>query len=287
MSDHSNHNEIDNHNDHGVDRQHQDNPVENTAPTLSASTDAQTSVETSNDHSSANAPLATPVIASATAPVTATLGSDGFEHQSADLNHTEVHGAEATHNAIQGSTGNDVITGGSQSDVLGGGNGSDTISAGAGDDILVGGGSSDAGINHLDGGAGNDILVAGGQKTSAFNDFFVANGTLNTAVHADAKFADVASILDGTLATTATQVENDFTIHSGSGNDLILNFHAATDKIVLDHTLNGSTIQDGASLFDHMVVNGSNVSLDLGQGNSITLVGVDASNLSAANFVIV
>jgi len=224
------------------------------------------------------------------------VDSDGFAHQKADLSHHEVRGDDGYRNAIEGSAGDDLIAGGGKDDVLSGGLGSDVISAGAGNDIVIGGGSRDTGINRIDGGSGDDILVAGGQKTSAFSALFAANPLLNTLVHADAKFADVADIIDGTSSTpgtlfgalgmASTPVENDFIIHSGNGNDLILNFHAATDKIVVDRVLNGVTI-DSASLLQHMVVNGSNVTIDLGQGNSVTLVGVDPAGLSAANFVVV
>ena len=241
-----------------------------------------------DDHGASSATTATPtpVAASATGAPTATLGDDGFSHRHGDLTHRELHGDDASHNDIQGSTGDDSITGGSQTDVLEGGHGSDDLRAGAGDDVLVGGGSDDVGLNHLEGGGGDDILVAGGHKTRGFDDFFAGLDDLKKTLHADAKYADVASILDDTFASSVSQVENHFVIHSDSGNDLILNFHVETDKIVLDRDLNGSTIKDAASMMDHLIISGSNVSLDLGHGNSIMLVGVDASKLSEVNFVI-
>ena len=240
-----------------------------------------------DDNGNSNAATATPAAPSATTAVTVTKGDDGFEHRHADLSNREVHGTEDSNNAIRGSTGDDVITGGSLSDVLEGGSGSDDLSAGSGDDILVGGGSDDVGLNHLDGGAGDDTLVAGGHKTKAFDDFMATHDAVNKTVHTDAKYADVASIADDSSTSSVTQVENHFVIHSGNGRDMIFNFHAATDKIVLDRELNGSTIKDAASLMEHLVIDDSIVSLDLGHGNSIILIGVDASSLSEANFVIV
>ena len=241
-----------------------------------------------DDHGASSATTATPtpVAASATGAPTATLGDDGFSHRHGDLSHRELHGDDASHNDIQGSTGDDSITGGSQSDVLEGGHGSDDLRAGAGDDVLVGGGSDDVGLNHLEGGGGDDILVAGGHKTKSFDDFFATRDVLSKALHADAKYADAVSILDDTFASSVSQVENHFVIHSDNGNDLILNFHAETDKIVLDRDLNGSTIKDAASMMDHLIINGGIAYLDLGHGNSIMLVGVDASKLSEVNFVI-
>jgi Ca2+-binding RTX toxin-like protein len=240
-----------------------------------------------DDHGASSAATGTAVVASGTGVAAATLGDDGFSHRHGDLGHRELHGDDASHNAIRGSSGDDVITGGSQSDVLEGGHGSDDLRSGSGDDVLVGGGSDDVGHNHLEGGGGDDILVAGGRKTRSFDDFFATRDVLKKALHADAKYADVASILDDTLVGSVSLVENRFAIHSDNGNDLILNFHTETDKIVLDRVLNGSTIKDAASMMDHLIINGGIAYLDLGHGNSIMLVGVDASSLSAANFVIV
>lgn len=152
--------------------------------------------------------------------------------------------------------------------------------------------SANDGQNHIEatndhGTTGSAASASSVNKTMESDDFFAANATLNTAIHADAKFSDIASIVGGTLSGSNSKVENDFQIHGANGNDIILNFHAATDKIVLDHGLNGSDIQDSASLFNHLSVHGNNVSIDLGLGNSITLVGVDASSLSASDFIIV
>lgn len=218
---------------------------------------------------------------------THSIESDGYEHQIADSNHNEVQGSLTNQNAISGSDGDDILSGGNHNDVLDGGNGSDTLRAGTGDDILVGGGRDDQGINHFEGGDGDDILVAGGQKTNFFGDFFSANATLNVVIHTDTKFAGVANILDGLANGLGNQVENDFHIHSGNGNDAILNFHAETDHITLDRGINGSNIQDFESLSEHITVQGNNMHIDLGQGNSITLVGIDPNSVSANDFVLI
>lgn len=296
MSDHHNHNhttdatEVDSvENQHTTSNETTSDNVNSSTHADSTSTGMTTadSQDLENSATDASHDSVSTNSTTATASSGVTVESDGYAHQTADAEHHDVQGLETNQNEIQGSVGDDVISGGVYNDVLEGGSGSDSLDAGAGDDILVGGGSSDTGVNHLDGGAGDDILIAAGHKTSQLDALFSANSLLNAVVHNDAKFADVANILDGTLATAAAQVENDFAIHSGNGNDLILNFHTATDKIVIDHNLNGSGILDSASVLEHMTVNGSNVSIDLGHGNSITLVGVDASSLSASDFVII
>jgi Ca2+-binding RTX toxin-like protein len=218
---------------------------------------------------------------------THSIESDGYEHHVADYTHNDLQGSLTNQNAIWGGDGDDILSGGNHNDVLDGGNGSDTLRAGTGDDILVGGGRDDHGINHFDGGAGDDILVAGGQKTNYFSDFFAANTTLTTVIHTDAKFASVANIVDGVANGLGNHVENDFHIHSGNGNDMVLNFHSETDHITLDRGINGSNIQDFDSLSEHITVQGNNMHIDLGKGNSITLVGIDPNSVSANDFVLI
>lgn len=218
---------------------------------------------------------------------THSIENDGYEHHVAESTHSDLQGSLTNQNAMWGSDGDDILSGGNHDDVLDGGNGSDTLTAGTGDDILVGGGRDDHGINHLDGGDGDDILVAGGQKTNFFSDFFAANASLNTVVHTDTKYAGVADILDGAVDGSGSLVENDFHIHSGNGNDAILNFHTDTDQITLNRGINGTNIQDFDSLSEFITISGNDVNINLGMGNSITLVGIDPSALSANDFILI
>ncbi|MDD2759256.1 MAG: hypothetical protein PHH11_03060 [Methylomonas sp.] len=149
-----------------------------------------------------------------------------------------------------------------------------------GDDILIGD-NTDQGEHHYDGGNGDDIILAGGRKTSQLEQFFAEHQDIVHSIESDQKLTDVALFINNDANNN--DVRNIFDIHSRSGHDQIFNFHAATDKVQIDRGLNGSAIHDIDSLLEHIHITGNNLSMDLGDGNSITLVGVDVSGLSANN----
>jgi Ca2+-binding RTX toxin-like protein len=161
-------------------------------------------------------------------------------------------------NNFTGSNFDDVIVavgnnGGSRNTLRGEG-GDDTLSSGVGNDALYGGSGDDT----LTGGLGNDLLEGGATSS----DDFVFNYGSDYAVN--------------TLA--------------GWSQDVITDFEAALDQI----TFNGWNPSDFASWFANNVTednNGNALIVDdnynvAGQYSStISLLGVDKSDLSAANFV--
>ena len=187
---------------------------------------------------------------------------------------------------MEGSESDDHLLGGTQTDIMDGGNGSDRLEGNDGDDVLIGGGSADNGQNHYVGGTGNDIMVASGHRTNEFDHFVRTNAGLNEAIHGNAKFASVANIIDNGGVTTAGQNTFEFQT-ANTGHDSILNFHVETDQLVIQRNINGSDIQDIASLVSHASLSGNDVTFDLGDGNSVTLVGVDAAGLSMHNIAFV
>ncbi|MGZ5052034.1 MAG: calcium-binding protein [Methylobacter sp.] len=209
--------------------------------------------------------------------------SEGFEYHYASATNHEIHGNELNENVVKGSDSDDTLYGGSVNDVLDGGNGNDSLEGGAGDDLLIGGASTDTGENHLDGGSGNDILIGGGSKTSQLNRFLADHRDIASDLQSNQKLSSIASIANGVTDDTGGGVRNTFDIHSNGGNDQIFNFHAATDKIQFDRDLNGSGIHDIDSLASHIHVSGNDVSIDVGNGNTVTLVGVDVGELTANN----
>ena len=175
---------------------------------------------------------------------------------------------------LRGGAGNDIIEGGNVGDFL--------LSGGAGNDFIFGGGYPDIGTNVMDGGTGNDILVAGGHKTSQLAQYLASNPfTPNSPIN------DFTSIAQSVPDNSAGRSYNVFAFHNNSGNDRIFNFHASTDKIQIDAGINGSNITNLSSLIQHITTSGDNLSIDLGNQNSVTLVGVDIAGLSAANIVFV
>ncbi len=209
--------------------------------------------------------------------------AEGYEYHYTSATNREIHGNKTVGNVIKGSDSDDLLYGGNVNDVLDGGNGNDRLEGSDGDDILIGGGHADEGENHLNGGDGDDILVAGGSKTSQLDQFLSDHQDIVNSVKSNQKLTDVASIINSVTNNSGNGVHNIFDVHSGSGHDQIFNFHAATDKVQLDRGLNGSDISDINSLLHHIHISGNDLSIDLGGGNSITLVGVDVSGLTANN----
>lgn len=209
--------------------------------------------------------------------------SEGYEYHYASTTNREVHGNELHDSVIKGSSSDDLLYGGGRNDVLDGSEGNDRLEGSDGDDILIGGGNADKGENHLNGGIGDDVLVAGGSKTKHLEHFLSNHQDVIDTVKTNQKWGSVASIVNGATDDTGGGVRNVFDVHSGSGHDQIFNFHAATDKVQLDRGLNGSDIRDIDSLSHHIQISGNDLSIDLGGGNTITLIGVDVAGLSANN----
>ncbi|MFN3726225.1 MAG: Ig-like domain-containing protein [Allosphingosinicella sp.] len=133
-----------------------------------------------------------------------------------------------------GGNGNDMIISGNGEDFLYGGNGNDTLSGGGGHDLLAGGNGND----FLDGGAGRDDLYGG----------------------------------NGNDRMAGGEGPDSFWFARGGGNDTILDFDVAEDRLVLG---------EGVGVQGHRVgdVNGDGIA-DLTiafsrGGGSVVLLGVD------------
>jgi len=207
------------------------------------------------------------------------------DHQSVSPGHHELHASGTGNAVLSGDSSDDHLYGGQHNDVLDGSDGSDALEGGDGDDILIAGGQTDHGANTVDGGAGDDILVAGGATTLELHDFFQSHAEVGHLIRSDGRFADLISLVDAAPAGANAAATNTFAVHADNGHDLIFNFHAQGDKLQIDRGLNGSDITDVDSLVRHASVSGSDVTIDMGHGNSITLVGVDVAHLSADNIV--
>lgn len=210
---------------------------------------------------------------------------DWYEHHDANEGNHDLHGSQNTRNLLTGHHGDDRLVGGSQHDILTGAEGNDELEGADGDDVLIGGGDHDVGHNHLSGGVGNDVLIAGGHKTKHLDHFLKAHPELAAAVTADTKYADLASLVQADVGSDFSSIRNTFVFHEKSGSDHIFNFHAETDQIQLDKGLNGSDIRDISSLISHVSVSGNDLCIDLGDGNQLTLIGVDLTKMSADNIV--
>lgn len=157
-----------------------------------------------------------------------------------------------------GGAGNDELQGDLDNDTLYGGTGNDTVVGGDGDDILGGGAGADSvvggnGSDTMYGGAGNDTL-SGGQGS---DHIFAGAGDDRI------EFGAGDGAIDYYIATET------------SGNDTIFGFEPGTDKLLL-----GATGLTSANIgVDAM----GNATIDLGNGQTLTLYGVGPDNIGASD----
>ncbi|MCW5729147.1 MAG: hypothetical protein KIT20_00200 [Alphaproteobacteria bacterium] len=158
----------------------------------------------------------------------------------------------ATDNAgvvMQGTAASELLHGAAGNDAIAGGAGIDLLYGGDGNDTLMGG----SGDDYLFGGAGDDRLIGG-----TGNDYLKGNSGKDTFVFAE----------------------------NGTGSDVIADFTSGIDKIELKQNLNGNGVTSAAQILTKVSIDADgNSVIDLGAGNQIILLGVQAGTLQASDFV--
>ncbi len=191
-------------------------------------------------------------------------GGDGGDRLFGGAGGDRLYG-ENGNDRLEGGSGNDRLSGGRGNDALGGGTGRDAILGGAGADTGRGGGGNDL----LQGQAGNDRLHgdSGADQLRGGSGRDVLNGGAGNDRHWGGKGADT------------------FVFGNGSGNDRILDFDAADNRedIDLSAVSRITSFQDLKA--HHMTDTGADVVIDDGNGMTITLVGVDLSELHKGDFL--
>lgn len=189
----------------------------------------------------------------------AIAGGDGDDSLKAHPGDDVVTG-EAGNDVAFGGGNDDSIDGGADNDTLNGNSGFDTLLGGDGDDTLRGQGGRDS----LDGGAGNDFLLG----MQGFD----------TLVGGDGNDTLIGGPADDTL-TGGAGVDM-FTFAAGQGGNSITDFVDGSETIVLQ----GVTGFGDLNIVD--TDGGAQVTLAAGgDGLSITLTGIAASQLSAGDFI--
>jgi len=146
------------------------------------------------------------------------------------------------HDTVVGGVGNDMIAAFGGHDLLIGGVGNDTIIGFGGHDTLIGG----VGDQLLDGNGSSDLIVAG-----QGNDTIIGGGSHDT-----------------------------FVFGSGGGRDVVMDFHQG-DILQIQQNINGLNVSTAADLASHISSDGhGNAVLDLGNGDSVTLIGIKPETLS-------
>lgn len=197
--------------------------------------------------------------------------------------------------AVTSGTGNDKIWSGdgddrvvaaAGNDVLGGGLGDDTIEAGNGNDVLYGGRDvGDSGLNDvLHGGAGNDTvyaaegndMVTGG---SGNDNLFSGSGT-DTVDGGGGN--DTLWGGGGDDSFTGGSGNDLFIFSAGHGDDTVTDFNVADDTLQLNNTTTDFISSADVSAASSMV--SGNLVIDLGGGDSVTLVGLDLDDIAQMTF---
>lgn len=200
---------------------------------------------------------------------------------------------------LYGDAGNDRLTGGLNADSLWGGTGEDQLRGSAGSDNLFGGGGNDqlfgnAGADKMEGDGGNDRLAGG-----------INNDTLNGGSGRDTLQGDNGSdvliggagndllkgnaghdVLDGGAGDDilAGGIGADRFIY-GVGNDTILNFQDGIDKLVLESGLWGGGVISASQLDTYVrEAQTEYITLDFGNGNSLSILNVEAISTFDGDF---
>ena len=172
----------------------------------------------------------------------------------------------AGNDTLVGDTGNNVLDGAGGADTLSGGDGVDTLSGGAGADTLNG----DNGADTLNGDGGNDTLNGGaGADTLNGGD---GDDIMNGGAGND--------IMDGGAGNDR------FVFSAGFGSDRITGFdeNPTGGQDLIDVSGLGITAANFAAQVS-IVNQGGNVVVTIG-GQTITLVGETAANITLADFIV-
>ncbi|MGA7934700.1 MAG: esterase-like activity of phytase family protein, partial [Kovacikia sp.] len=179
-------------------------------------------------------------------------------------NINEIFG-DSGNNTIQGTAGIDTIYGRAGNDKIFGNGGNDILFGEDGNDELYGG----AGNDYIDGGNGNDKIYAYGGN----NTIYGGTGNDTIVVGAGLNFIDGGA---GNDTITLSSGQDTIALARGNGNDTIYNVSAGSTRFNLTAglTFNDLTITQ----------NGNNTLIGAGSEKLASLVGVQASSITASNF---
>ncbi|MEO1151642.1 MAG: hypothetical protein AAFW83_11740 [Pseudomonadota bacterium] len=201
------------------------------------------------------------------------FGNAGQDTLNGDNGNDRLSG-DAGFDMISGGEGNDTLDGGAQADNLFGGVGGDSLIGGAGFDRLF----ADTGDDTLDGGAGPDALF--GQLGSDL----LNGGTDNDRLFGGAGF-DTLNGGAGDDMLSGNFNWDLFVFEDGFGNDVITDFNVANAFERIDLSM-VTEITDFQDLTDnHLSTDGNGDAVISVGSDTITLIGVDAGTLTAAEFV--
>jgi Ca2+-binding RTX toxin-like protein len=196
-------------------------------------------------------------------------------------------------------SGIENLIGSDHNDVLGGDAGDNNFTGGAGGDLIDAGDGTDRVIYaNSSAGVAVDLGTGMGSGGHADGDILIGIENLFGSIHDDSLIVDAndnvlhgldgADTIGGAAGSDVFSGGGDadtFIFGDGDGQDTITDFDAGTDVIDLQgYDLAGLGISDFASLASAMSA-GPNVEISLLGGDSITLVGVTATDLDTGDFL--
>jgi Ca2+-binding RTX toxin-like protein len=227
------------------------------------------------------------------------LGNDGNDTISGDAGNDTLQG-NLGDDLLFGQTGNDRLLGGDGTDELQGGAGNDTLEGGSGNDRLFGQENDDLlrgneGNDTLSGGTGNDVLEGSSGNDLLFDDNSASGGNdwLIGGEGNDQLQGGVGNDLieggTGNDIIFGEAGQDNFFFGVNNGQDQILDFDVATEKIIISPSLGFTNVSSILSTFSRPFLNVTRFTLST--GNTIDVVHANQSNpsvtpLTAANFII-
>lgn len=241
-----------------------------------------------------------------------TLGSDAAETFTGDSGVQFVHARDGADyidlkggndgvaagsgvDTVLGGAGNDLIYGNVGADLLSGGADNDTIYGGQNDGPASTGASGDqpsafrSGVETIDGGDGADVLY-GNHGT----DLMIGGAGADTMF--GGQDSDTLSGGSGSDSLNGNRGDDllvggdgfdRFVFGASSGNDTVSDFTYFTDYLVIQSNVNGSGISSFSDVVNRATQSGTSVVIDLGSGNSITLLNYSTSSLNSADVLII
>ncbi|UUX51299.1 calcium-binding protein [Nisaea acidiphila] len=219
--------------------------------------------------------------------------------------HARIRGGDGN-DKIQGGSGNDTVTGGLGDDQLRGGAGDDEVFGGIGDDLIYGNKGndtigSDEGADRFFGGQGNDEIAGGNDDDILAGnrdaDLLYGNSGFDILYgnqQDDTLFGGAGddTLYGGQNADTLIGGRGDDALHgnlggdqfvfqSNSGVDVIYDFVAGTDMILVASNINGLQVTEASDLLDRISSDATgNAVIDFGSGNLVTIDGLSATDLA-------
>ncbi|WP_420566334.1 DUF4347 domain-containing protein [Thalassobaculum sp.] len=177
---------------------------------------------------------------------------------------------------LYGNLGDDLLYGNQAADSLYGGQGTDTAYGGAGDDRLWGNHGNDV----LHGNQGADLIYGNAGDDRIWGDD--GADTLYGGQGADTLSGGAGN--DQIFGNSGADI---FRVDDADGADAIHDFALGVDRLMVAVNVNGTAVASADHLLARLFDDGAgNAVLDLGSGNSVTLVGLAASQLGTDSFLI-